>query len=383
MDLTAAEVAVTDSQTAQDHFELEDTRVTRRYFAKFRKITEHLTRVAATMQSEGSLSRQEVEVLARYLMALNASFAALAHKYHFSGRFAHAGKLTFDRLESGFPVFAELMTMANDAAQATRHLAGMRSQSELKDEMVRVILRDRRIPDKLQFAMSQRLYYEELAKGELFWARNDPQAIWLGNVQDRRRQFLVHWAVYDSQINLPTIYLMELEDTGRVGLPKDDRRWPEVQAHLMAQALAHLKLLTIARGFDEDFDDLHPKRLRRFHLGPMYSHAFTQQTGPLNEVLKVARAPEGDDWALVWTEEDLTSDRADVVKSGWFGFVERQIFALDPFAGTGAETGASSTQRSIILPQRPYQALEERNPPGFDTVRKYVVSPQGRVLSYR
>jgi hypothetical protein len=30
---------------------------------------------------------------------------------------------------------------------------------------------------------------------------------------------------------------MELEDSGKVGLPKDDRRWPEVQAHLMAQSL--------------------------------------------------------------------------------------------------------------------------------------------------
>ena len=46
---------------------------------------------------------------------------------------------------------------------------------------------------------------------------------------------------------------MELEDTGRTGLPKDERRWPVVQSHLMAQAVAGLKLLTIARGFDEDF----------------------------------------------------------------------------------------------------------------------------------
>ena len=87
---------------------------------------------------------------------------------------------------------------------------------------------------------------------------------------------MLHWAVYDSQINLPTIYLMEVEDTGRTALPKDQYRWPEVQAHLMAQSMGGLKLLTIAQGFDEDFDDLHPKRLRRFHIGPMYSHAFTK-----------------------------------------------------------------------------------------------------------
>jgi len=371
------------TDTAYDHFQLEDTRVTRRYFGKFDRIIGHLADVAAVLGAENRISKQDVEVMTRYIVGLNYSFRALAHKYHFSGRFAHAGKLTFDRVDSGFPVYSELLTMANDAAQAGRHLSGMRSVDELKRDMVRVILGEQQVPTKLQYALSQRMYYEELVKGDLFWARNDPQAIWLGNDAQGCRRFLIHWAVYDSQINLPTIYLMEVEDTGKTGLPKDDRRWPEAQAHLMAQSVAGLKLLTIARGFDEDFDDLHPKRLRRFHVGPMYSHAFTRQSGPLREVLELARSPVGEDWALVWTEEELRSEDTRQEKSGWFGSVQREIFALDPFEGRGAETGASRVERSIILPQAPYQALEERKPPGFRDVRKFVVSPKGRVLSYR
>ncbi|MEO1637650.1 MAG: hypothetical protein AAFU41_00210 [Pseudomonadota bacterium] len=365
-----------------DHMTLEDTRVTRRYFDKFAAITGYLTKVAATMEAQGRFDRKEIEVLARYLVGLNFTFTALAHKYHFSGRFAHAGKLTFDRRESGFPVYQELLEMANDAQQAAQYLETQPDGPTLKDEMIRVILRDQEIPTKLQYALSQRLYYEELARGDQFWARNDPQCLWRGN-EGRRRQFLVHWAVYDSQVNLPTIYLMELEDTGRTGLPKDERRWPEARAHLMAQSLAHLKLLTIAKGFDEDFDDLHPTRLRRIHIGPMYSYAFTQQSGPLRDVLQAANAPKGEDWALVWTEEELISERVEEVKSGWFGSVERQIFALDPFSGGGAETGASRMARALIMPARPYQALAEWNPPGFRDVRKFVVSDAGRVLSYK
>ena len=365
-----------------DHMQLEDTRVTRRYFDKFAKITGYLTKVAATMETEGRFDRKEIEVMARYLVGLNWTFTALAHKYHFAGRFAHSGKLTFDRSESGFPVYQELLEMANDALQARRHLDAQPDVEALKDQMVRVILRDQEIPTSLQYALSQWLYYEELSRGDQFWARNDPQSIWLGNEGDRRR-FLLHWAVYDSQVNLPTIYLMTVEDTGRTGLPKDERRWPEAQAHLMAQSLAHLKLLTIAKGFDEDFADLHPTRLRRFHIGPMYSSAFTRQSGPLRDVLKDANAPDGEDWALVWTEEELVSERVENVKSGWFGSVERQIFALDPFEGGGADLGATRMERSLIMPQRPYQALAERNPAGFRDVRKFVVSETGRVLSYR
>ena len=367
---------------ALDHFKLEDTRVTRRYFGKFAAITRHLTRVAGVMEAEGRLNRGEIDVLARYMVGLNLTFRALAHKYHFAGRWAHAGQLTFDRVESGFPVHAELLEMANDAHQAARHLDTTPDAEALKDRMVRVIVGEREIPTQLQYALSQRLYYEELAKGGLFWARNDPQARWIGDHKGRKR-FLVDWAVYDSQVNLPTIYLMEVEDSGRTGLPKDAVRWPAAQSHLMAQSLAHLKLLTIARGFDEDFDDLHPVSLKRFHIGPLYSSAFTRQTGPIREVLEAARAPVGEDWALVWTEEALTSERSEWVKQGWFGQVERQIFALDPFAGQGADTGASRISRSLIMPERPYQALAERDPPGFRDVRKFVVGGGGRVLSYR
>jgi hypothetical protein len=370
--------------TDQDATGLTDLFASRRYFRKFEGILQHMTRVAGVMEAEGRLRRDEVTILTRYASALHFTFQALSHKYLLVGRDTGRffGSLKIDTKESGFPAAEEILTMANDAQQAERHLREAPSEDALKNQMVGVILGERQIPTKLQFALSQRLYYQELLRGDLFWARNDPEIQWLGNIAEQRRRFMLHWAVYDSQINLPVIYMMELEDSGKVALPKDQRRWPEVQAHLMAQAMAGLKLMTIAKGFDEDFDDLHPKRVRRFHVGPMYSDAFTKQSGPMAQVLAQARAPEGEDWALVWTEETLESERVIEERAGWFSTVEREVFALDPFAGRGADTGATRMERSIIVPQRPYQVLEELDPPGFASVRKFVVSPQGRVLRY-
>lgn len=370
--------------TKTDTTGLTDLFASRRYFKKFETITSHLGRVAGVMEAEGNLNRDEVKILSRYIAELTFTFRALSQKYLLVGRDAGRffGSLSIDAIESGFPAAEEIITMASDAQQAERHLAGMPSADELKKQMVEVIVGERTVPTKLQFALSQRLYYEELLRGHLFWPRNDPQIVWTGNLSEQRRTFRIHWAVYDSQVNLPVIYMMEVEDSGKTALPKDQRRWPEAQAHLMAQALGGLKLVTIAKGFDEDFDDLHPKRLRRFHVGPMYSSAFTKQSGPISKVLEAARAPEGQDWSLVWTEEDLRSERVMTERSGWFSSVEREVFALDPFAGRAAETGATRLERSIVLPQRPYQALEEMNPPGFASVRKFVVSPAGRVLRY-
>ncbi len=373
-----------DIDLTLDHSGLTDDLAARRYFAKFERITGHLARVAAEMEVEGTFSKSDVDIIADYVARIARTFRALSHKYLLTGRDTGQffGSLTIDKHDSGFPVFAELMTMANDAMQADKHLAGMRSRDELKDEMIRQIVGDLTIPTKLQFALSQRMYYEALAKRGLFWATNDAQAIWTGN-REERRTYLLHWAVYDSRQNVPTIYLMDIEDSGDVALPKDARRWPAVQAHLTAQASNGLKLLTIAQGFDRDFDDLHPKRLRRIHVGPMYSHAFTQQSGPIRDVLAEAQSAPGEDWTLAWTVETLESERVELEKKGWFSSVEREIFKLDPFAGRGAETGATSTERSVIMPTRPYQVLAEKNPAGFASIRKFVVSPAGRVVSYR
>lgn len=370
-------------ETNTDHVGLSDPFASRRYFRKFDQITKHLGRVAAVMQAENTLSKRDVDIITRYIIGLGYTFHALSMKYLLVGRDTGQffGSLAMDNRDSGFPMHRELLVMANDAAQAEKHLANMPNVQDYKKQMVRRIVGDLDIPTKLQFGLSQRLYYEELLQGDLFWAQNDPDCVWIENMSDTRRKFMLHWAVYDSQVNLPVLYLMDVEDSGKTALPKDQYRWPEVQAHLSGQALAGLKLLTIAKGFDEAFDDLHPKRLRRFHLGPMYSSQYTRQVGPLKKVLDQARAPEGEDWALAWTHETLESERVERERSGWFGTVEREVFALDPFAGRGADMGATRMQRAIILPQRPYQSLEELDPPGFASVRKFVVGAQGRVLS--
>ena len=371
-------------QLTEDHAQLYDTLIARRYFAKFDRITGHLARVAGEVEKEGRLTRTEARILGRYLAALAKTFRALSHKYVMTGRSEGAPRLTFDRHESGFPVAQELMVMALDAAQVDKHLSGMASEAELKDRMIRQMLRELTVPLQLQFALSQRYYYEALAEGGLFWARNDPDVQW---IEDRRvdgvdrRHYLVHWAVFDAQANLPVVYLMDVEDSGKKPLPNDDRRWPMVQSHLMAQSLMGLKLVTIAQGFDKDFAETHPKRLRRITLGPMHSHDFTLQSGPISQVLADAQAPDGDDWALVWTVEDLVSDHEEEVKDGWFSTLQRQVWKLDPFNGT--ETGATRTERMVILPERPYQVLAELNPPGFRDVRKFVVGDGGRIIPAR
>ncbi|MBC7140552.1 MAG: hypothetical protein H5U18_00050, partial [Rhodobacteraceae bacterium] len=206
-----------------DHKVLDDDLAARRYFAKFERITRLLSGVAGEMEKDRAFSAMDADVLEVHVRAIARTFKALSLKYLVSGRIDGIGQkhLTIDLHESGFPIFQELVTMANDAAQAGRHLEGMPEAARLKDEMVRQIVGERAVPTRLQYALSQRLYYEALLKGGLYFAQMHPQAEFIAEVSGGRRGYLVHWGVYDSQLNVPVLYLMEVVDSGRKALPTD------------------------------------------------------------------------------------------------------------------------------------------------------------------
>ena len=332
---------------------------------------------------EGLITEAEGKILAQYLADLSHSFTALSYKYLMTNRSPDSGKMSIDKTESGFPVFSEIIQLAADSTQAKKHLKSLPEQDRLKKDMVNHILTERSAPTTLQYALAQRIYYETLVNENLFLSQNHPQIVWVGKDLDRKkRRYIIHWAAYDSKTNIPVVYLMIVDDTANRALPHDERRWPRVQDSLMAQSLSELKLLTIAKGFDEDFNGLHPKSLRRFHLGPMHSHAFTEQRGPIRDVLANASGEEGLDWALAWTVETLISDGQKWEKVGVFKQAPREVYKLDAYNLTGKLDGLTNVTRALILPHRAYQVMEEKHSEAFADVRKYVVGQNAKILSY-
>ncbi|MGB3455421.1 MAG: hypothetical protein WBG08_04515 [Litorimonas sp.] len=365
------------------HRVLDNARAARRYFAKFDRIIGHLRAVARLSVDDRLIAKTEGDILGQYLEDLSSSFTALSYKYLMTNRAAGSGKMSIDKTESGFPVFSEIIQLATDGAQAGVHLKSLPDQERLKKDMVHHILSEQSAPTELQYAMAQRIYYETLDAQPLFLSQNHPQAVWIGkDVKKKERRYILHWAVYDSKTNIPVVYLMEVVDTGSRALPQDERRWPRVQDALMAQAVSELKLLTIATGFDTDFRDLAPKTLRRFHLGPMHSHAFTEQHGPIRDVLAEADGKPGEDWALAWTVETLQSSGREWVKTGIFNAVWRQVYKLDAYGPGGKTDGFTRIDRALILPHRAYQVLEEKHAARFGGIRKYVVGRDDKILSY-
>ena len=212
------------------HRVLDSARATRRYFAKFDRIIDHIQSVAKLSVDENLISSAEAGVLAQYLSALNNSFTALSYKYLMTNRSPESGKMSIDKTDSGFPVFSEIIQLAADSTQAKKHLNSLPDQERLKKDMVNHILTERSAPTTLQYALAQRIYYEALVGTNLFLTQNHPQIVWVGkDLSQGQRRYIVHWATYDSKTNVPVVYLMVLDDTGPRALPNDERRWPRVQ----------------------------------------------------------------------------------------------------------------------------------------------------------
>jgi hypothetical protein len=367
--------------------EFSDNDLCRRYFAKFERIIGHLHDIAwqdAPAVKPGALGALEIEAIEAYLGRLANSFTALSIKYLMTGLVHNKlpAKLEIDQSDSGFPIFGEILRLAEDQVRAEEMLVDLPPGERLRAEMVDHILKYKTMPRDLQFAMSQRVYYEMLRDRPLFLHRSAPIFVSLPASKDGNARFLVHWAVYDSDRNTPNLYLMVLEDSQYPSVDGDDILRELVEKHLIAQSLSSLKLLTIATGFDKDFERLHPKEIKRIHVGPLYSNRFTRHADAIQEILREADDDAGQDWVFCWTVETLFSKESRRTPSGLFGDTLEQIYHVDLLSPEVFEAGASAIERAMILPHRPYQCLMEKDDDHLGAVRKYVVGPAGMILNH-
>ena len=365
--------------------DITDADSCRRYFGTLDEIVHRFHDLAAEMSSaplSGMLAGLETTAVRDHLIRLANTLTALSIKHRLTGSAAHkrAQRLTIDRTDSGYPLFQEVVQMTADVADADHHLADLPERDAIKADMIDHVVESRSMPRDLQVTMCRRLYFEMLAAAPLFLAQTPPQLAAIGDEDAEVRPYFVDWSVYDTQRNLPNLYFMALEETGDRPLVHHDRRWRQVAEHLLAQSLSSLKLLTIARGFDKDFPDIHPKYLRRVHLGPIYSNRFTRHTDVVQDLLAEGDSEPGQDWIFCWTVETLRSKHAQETSTGLFGRVQSEIYDIDPHAPEELEAGASAVERCMILPYRPYQRLVDRDVPQLRGVRKFVVGPDDMVL---
>jgi len=317
-------------------------------------------------------------LIMKYVERLMTSLLCWENKTAFLDRFR------ISRAESGFPIYQNVLELENDRKTAPERLAQIPDGNKLRAEMVDFILRNKAFPEMLQGRMAERLYLEEVVKGDVFSPVILPETSGVTiNPENRRPAVVVNWAAFDGSQTLPMIYVARLEDSSEnmermlvtrdgklntdidIPLPVGGLLNPELAARfddfVIRNSSYALSPVTIATNMDKDFPTLHPKQLRRIVIGPFYSAGITENNAVINGILSRVRKPENA-WLLTWTVQEVFSSREKPEVKGFFSSTPAaQEFHIDTSNMEASRMGVSAFEKHALVPHEAYTALYASN----------------------
>jgi hypothetical protein len=360
-----------------------------RYFDALKAAIVFLER-AVVARDQGPWGARPHDILGAVMSANLARLENAANAFALQARYQD--RFRIDLNESGFPVMQEIMALSEAEGAAAERLRQLPDPSTIKTKMIDQMLSARKKPVALQKQMAERLFYQELrrvaADDGTFPVFTPPRTIRISkNPKNDRPYYVVYWSAYDGTANLPLLYTMVVEDSskeaadgkaaiafneairppsgkpllskpsqGMEGLP-NTKISEDLSRFLEANSSYSLTLTTIGTALDKAFDNLHPKQLRRFVLGPFYAGGITKHNelvqGLLDKVDSTA-----DSWLLTWTMQELLSESE---KPGqrrfWSQSPPEQIFHINADDIDCVQQGVSAVEYHALVPHAAYQAV--------------------------
>lgn len=352
---------------------IQNDKLTDFYFSKIKNILKSYS----SYLSKDNESIDNI-ILSKWLLKLTNTFDLLNLKYYVNNNkldFFH-DFLKIDPTSSGFPHFKEIMSLKADLNAAKDKLKEFPEKDTIHNQMIQDILKYHEKPVYQQYLYTQKKYFEDLLnlKKELFLTNNcDLEEFFF---EDKNKNTIIlSWSNYESSINLPVIYLLEMEVSG-----KYDKE--ELEKELNYLTNSNLKLITIATKIDEKFEFLHPKKLKRIYIGPLYSNDFTEHNDLLQKIIEEAEGNRR--FIFCFSEEELLSYKTVEISKGLFSSRKQEMFFVDKFNKETLDSGVSSIKRKMITPYEIYQRLveEEHN---YDLIKKsdkYIYSQNDEIIGY-
>ncbi|MEM6711751.1 MAG: hypothetical protein AAF590_05655 [Pseudomonadota bacterium] len=300
--------------------------VRRVYFQTLKRV------VAGLLQSSDDVL---VDVAAR----LDASFDLL------DKRDAGGLAVRVDRNDSGLPILADTIALSRDVAKRAEP---EESSKALKEKLLDEMMERRRVPRPLQLQEIGRAIYHEAVRGALpvFW----PEGRSLSPRDDGRLKAM-SWDHWDGGTNRPIFTQAWVEY-------RQSRAFPHTEMQALARKFSGSGFTPLAAAieFDDAFDDIALKRLKRWTLGPFYSPIFMDIPMPLIALFR--DLPVEDAWMFVWHVDEVISVGTKETKS-WFLAPTRysETYAVDTTDGLATERGASASRGHALLPHRAHQKL--------------------------
>lgn len=361
----------------------EDNKSSQEYFNRLSHVVVSLINICEEQLSQGQRqSIDEITVL-KYLKKLSKSIKCLQTKYWYnvSDYSQQSSILYIDSENSGYPVKKEFRELLNDVKRADEILSTLPSEEELKSSQLEYLLTHKKINRDIQFDLQASLYFRMLKDNDLFLPDHEPTFVEVNDSKGGNSRFIAHWASFDSSQNIPAIYIMLFEYSGKKKFVDSDI-YEQFKGALIENTMSSLKLLTICNGLDSRFQNIHPKRMKRVTVGPFYSKGLTENNRNIDRALEyVEQNLPNDNWLFAYSVESLLSKRTMKTDSGFFkSSQQKEVYLID---STHPETGVaqcSDLERSIIIPYSAYQQLADQKNNSLNDVQKYIINTSGKVI---
>lgn len=363
-----------------DFQKIESNEATRTYFERFRHIGRMLESISEREAGEKSNDIDD-QIILSHIRKLNKTLIALQAKYWFNGEMSHRQQSIFmiDTSDSGFPLRKEITEMSNDKLRADDILAELPTEQDIKNSILDYALSQKRVNKDLQYDLGMRMYYQLLKDNDLFMQSNPPVFMAASDSHNGNSRYVAHWSVYDVKKNIPNIYVMVFEYSGKGGIEENPEIFEQLITSIINNSSSELKLLTIGMNLDKEFPLLHPKSLKRVHVGPVYNNGITKHNDSIQSILDNVKG-EKNNWVFGWSVETLLSRGHKRAKTGMFGDQQEEIFHVDSGDYAAFDAGATEIDQSMIIPYDVYQALADAKNNPLNQVNKYVVNDHGDVI---
>lgn len=276
-----------------------------------------------------------------------------------------------DRNDSGLPILADVIALASEVEERREPDV---ASAALREKLLNEMMERRRVPRALQLQEIGRAVYQEAVRGALpiFW----PEGRSLSPADDGRLKRL-SWDHWDGGTNRPVFTQAWIEY-------RQPRAFPHSEFQTLARKFSGtgFRPLASAIEFDDAFDDIALKRMKRWTLGPFYSPIFMDLPASFEPLF--ADLPIEDAWMFVWHVDEVVSIGTETTQS-WFlaPKIKRETYAVDTTDPLAMERGASASRGHALLPHRVHQKLIAVGGSGQTITRGmriHSLSPDGKLF---
>lgn len=373
-----------DKRTAMmsSFVQLKNNMESKQYFNTLSDAISSLIKICESQLTIGNQAIDDIIVL-KYLKKLKHSVECMRMKYWYNEcDFSNQKSILLVGVDnSGFPTKKEFYELNIDLERADEALALLSNENDLKSKQLEYILSHKKINREMQLDLHSRHYYSMLSEAEFFLPENNPVIIPVNDSDNGNKRFVIHWASFDAQRNLPVVYIMLIEYSGKKPFLEDDVSEEFIEA-VKSFNSSQYKLVTICHELDKKFPNIHPKKLKRLSIGPLYINGLTRHNKNVSNALDYVEMHQPEDnWLVGYTVEVLVSKNITKAEYGLFkNEPQKEIYFIDSNNHEQGEAGVTDIERSLVIPYGAYQQLADQTDNPLNDIQKYVIRDLNEVI---